>query len=62
MALLRDEAGLSQGELAVRGRARDRDQVELGLKEPRLWQILGLCEGLRVSPNVLLRELYEVPP
>jgi transcriptional regulator with XRE-family HTH domain len=58
VALLREEAGLSQTELAMRGGLVTVTKIELGLKEPQLWQILALCKVLGVSPNVLLRGMY----
>lgn len=58
VALLRLEAGLSEPELAARSGLRTITKIERGIREPRLGQILGLCEGLGVSPNVLLRGMY----
>jgi DNA-binding CsgD family transcriptional regulator/DNA-binding XRE family transcriptional regulator len=56
---LRIEAGLSEGDLAARcGVARSTiKKTELGRGEPRLSLILTLCDGLGVSPGVLMGDL-----
>lgn len=57
---LRVAAGLSEEELASRSdvvRTTTIYKIELGLKEPSLSLILKLCDGLRASPNALLRDL-----
>jgi transcriptional regulator with XRE-family HTH domain len=59
---LRVRAKLSQNALATRSGLVTIRKLELGSREPRLVQILGLCHGLKVSPNVLLRGLYEKAP
>jgi transcriptional regulator with XRE-family HTH domain len=58
VALLRGEAGLAEAELATRSGLRSVTKIERGLWEPRLHEILGLCKGLGISPNVLLRGMY----
>jgi transcriptional regulator with XRE-family HTH domain len=54
---LRVAAALSEDELARRCGLVTISKIETGRREPRLSQILMLCDGLGVSPDTLMRDL-----
>jgi ribosome-binding protein aMBF1 (putative translation factor) len=56
---LRTAAGLSVGELGARCETTDSaiSKIERGRSEPRLWQIVRVCRGLDVTPDMLLGDL-----
>ena len=58
VARLRHDIGLSETELAERSGLANIKRLEHGVMQPRLGDVLRLCEGLKVSPNVLLRGMY----
>lgn len=53
---LRVAGGLTQGQLASKCRLSSStiSKAELGQREPRLWLILILCDGLGLSPQELI--------
>jgi Helix-turn-helix domain len=55
---LRTRRGLSPEEFESRYDVEDVPTLELGRREPGLSDILALCEGMKVTPNVLLRSFY----
>ena len=55
---LRTRRGLSPEEFAIRYGVEDVSALELGRREPRLSDVLALCDGMKVTPNVLLRSFY----
>jgi hypothetical protein len=55
---LRTRRGLSPEEFASRYNVDDVSALELGRREPGLSDILALCDGMKVTPNVLLRSFY----
>jgi transcriptional regulator with XRE-family HTH domain len=56
---LRITAALSEDELARRCGLVTISKIETGRREPRLSQILMLCDGLGVPPDTLMRDLPE---
>lgn len=55
---LRTRRGLSPEEFESRYNVEDVPTLELGRREPGLSDILALCDGMKTTPNVLLRSLY----
>ena len=55
---LRSRRGLSREEFASRFDVTGVSALELGRREPRLSDILALCDGMKVTPNVLLSGFY----
>jgi transcriptional regulator with XRE-family HTH domain len=55
---LRRRRGLSREEFASRFEVSGVSALELGRREPRLSDILALCDGMKVTPNVLLSGFY----
>jgi transcriptional regulator with XRE-family HTH domain len=55
---LRSRRGLSQEEFERRFEVTDVATLELGRREPRLSDVLALCDGMKVTPNVLLSGFY----
>jgi transcriptional regulator with XRE-family HTH domain len=55
---LRIRRGLSPEQFASRYGVEDVSALELGRREPRLSDVLALCDGMKVTPNVLLRSFY----
>jgi transcriptional regulator with XRE-family HTH domain len=55
---LRTRRGLSPEEFESRYDVEDVPTLELGRREPGLSDILALCDGMKTTPNVLLRNLY----
>lgn len=58
MQTLRQRRGLSLEEFERRFDVTGISALELGRREPRLADILALCEGMKVTPNVLLNGFY----
>ncbi len=56
---LRSRRGLSQEEFERRFDVTDVATLEQGRREPRLSDVLALCDGMKVTPNVLLSGFYE---
>lgn len=59
LQMLRDRRGLSREEFASRFKVTDLASLELGRREPRLSDILTLCDSMSVTPNVLLSGFYK---
>jgi transcriptional regulator with XRE-family HTH domain len=57
--MLRERRGLSREEFSSRFEVSGIASLELGRREPRLSDILALCDGMKVTPNVLLRGFYQ---
>jgi transcriptional regulator with XRE-family HTH domain len=55
---LRSRRGLSREEFSSRFEVTGVSELELGRREPRLSDILALCDGMKVTPNVLLSGFY----
>ena len=55
---LRGRRGLSREEFASQFEVTGVSALELGRREPRLSDILALCDGMKVTPNVLLNGFY----
>jgi transcriptional regulator with XRE-family HTH domain len=55
---LRSRRGLSREEFEDRFEVTGVSALELGRREPRLSDILALCDGMKVTPNVLLNGFY----
>jgi transcriptional regulator with XRE-family HTH domain len=55
---LRRRRGLSLEEFERRFEVTGVSALELGRREPRLSDILALCDGMKVTPNVLLSGFY----
>lgn len=55
---LRSRRGLSHEEFSSRFEVTGVPELELGRREPRLSDILALCDGMKVTPNVLLSGFY----
>jgi transcriptional regulator with XRE-family HTH domain len=58
MQTLRSRRGLSLEEFERRFEVTGIAALELGRREPRLSDILALCDGMKVTPNVLLSGFY----
>jgi ribosome-binding protein aMBF1 (putative translation factor) len=60
---MRTAAGLSEDELGARSGTVSSaiSKIERGRGEPRLWQIVQVCRGLDVTPDLLLSDLVRPP-
>jgi transcriptional regulator with XRE-family HTH domain len=59
LRVLRERRGLSREEFSNRFDVTGVANLELGRREPRLSDILALCDGMKVTPNALLRGFYQ---
>lgn len=59
LRMLRERRGLSREEFSSRFKVSGIANLERGRREPRLSDILALCDGMKVTPNVLLRGFYQ---
>lgn len=61
LKLLRERRGLSQAQFGQRYGVDGLASLERGGRDPRLSHILAICDGMKVTPNVLLAGLYSKP-